>query len=241
MDKRVAVRVNSPVVKNERISSDVFLLKLRGNFSAAPGQFYMLRAWELDPLLSRPMSVFDRTDGAITFLYQVCGRGTQRLSRLSPGDELVLFGPLGNGFELVEKQVALIGGGMGIAPLFYAAKRLDRPDIYLGFQDEPFLLERFSSVAGNLRISSEKEGRLVTDIFRPDGYDLCYACGPPAMLNTLYTICQAAGLPLFVSLEERMACGIGACLGCAVRTSTGIRRVCRDGPVFLASEVIWDG
>lgn len=239
----IAVR-RAPVLKTQQVAPGVFLLKAGGRFPAGPGQFYMLRSWDLDPLLSRPMSVFDRTDEGITFLYKVRGRGTDLLSRLSPGDELRLLGPLGNGWKQVGKRIALIGGGLGIAPLLYTAKVFNGVEIYLGFQGSPFLLEEFERVTNRVYVSSEsgEGGRrgLVTEIFSPGGYDACYACGPRAMLATLSRICHGAKVPLFVSLEERMACGVGACLGCTVRTRSGTKRVCRDGPVFPAQEVLWD-
>lgn len=240
----IAVR-RAPVLANEQVAPDIFLLKVEGSFPARPAQFYMLRSWDLDPPLPRPMSVFDRTDKALLFLYIVRGRGTDLLSRLSPGDELTVLGPLGNGWERMGKRIALIGGGLGIAPLFYTAKVFGRADVYLGFRERPFLLKKFEQVADRVYVSSESGewGRkgLVTEIFSPGGYDACYACGPYAMLAALSRACQGARVPLFVSLEERMACGIGACLGCAVRTTGSFRRVCRDGPVFRAEEVIWDG
>jgi dihydroorotate dehydrogenase electron transfer subunit len=233
------------VMQNDRVAPEMFHLAVAGSFPALPGQFYMLRAWGLDPLLSRPMSVFDRSDEAISFLYQVRGRGTTLLSQLTPGDKMTLFGPLGNGWGREGKRIALVGGGCGIAPLYYTAKVFGDVDAYLGFRDRPFWVDAFEAVSSRVVVSSESgEGGvrgLITEAFRPDEYDACYACGPREMLNVLARKCRKAGVPLWVSLEERMACGIGACLGCAVRTSDGIRRVCKDGPVFRAKEVVWDG
>lgn len=240
----VAIR-SAAVLANDEVAPGVFRLAAAGPFPARPAQFYMLRAWHLDPLLSRPMNVFERTEERISFLYEVRGRGTELLSRLKPGGELSLFGPLGNGWEKVSGRIALLGGGCGIAPLLYTAKRFGEADLFLGFRDQPFLVEAFKTAGARVVISSEsgKGGRMgvVTDGFDPEPYDACYACGPFAMLKALAQRCNMAGVPLFVSLEERMACGIGACLGCAVRTRNGVRRVCRDGPVFRAEEVIWDG
>lgn len=239
----LAVRT-STVLANEKITANVLRMAVRGCFPGRPAQFYMLRAWDLDPLLARPMSVFEQTEEKIAFLYEVRGRGTEFLSRLKPGDELSLFGPLGNGWERSDGRIALVGGGCGIAPLLHTAKVFGDVDLYLGFRERPFLVEAFEQVSRQIMITSEskEKGRtgLITDVFDPSGYDACYACGPYAMLKTLARRCRAAFVPLFVSLEERMACGIGACLGCAVLTTTGIRRVCRDGPVFCAEEVIWD-
>ena len=244
MAGKIAV-LEARVASNAQLAAGIFLLKLEGEYSAAPGQFYMLRTWARDPLLPRPLSVFDLDEDGISFLYAARGRGTELLRRLSPGDAVGLTGPLGNGWPRRGGRIALVGGGLGIAPLYYAARTFDRTDAYLGFADAPYLVDQFARVAARVLISSETgaggtPGR-VTGIFRPDGYDACYACGPLPMLAALDRICRRSGVPLYVSLEARMACGVGACLGCAVRTVHGYARVCRDGPVFPASEVIWDG
>ncbi len=236
--------IESRVSSNAQVGDGVFLLKVEGDYFAVPGQFYMLRAWELDPLLSRPLSVFDIAEEGISLLYAVRGRGTERLSRLAPGNVVTLTGPLGNGWERRVGRVALVGGGIGIAPLYYAAKVFGNTNVYLGFADTPYLVDEFDRV-GRVHVTSETGVRgtpgLVTDIFDPSGYDVCYACGPRPMLALLDRFCRSDEVPLFVSLEERMACGVGACLGCAVKTIHGYARVCRDGPVFRSSEVVWDG
>jgi len=240
---RVALR-RAEVLCNEEVAPGVFLLRAKGEFPARPGQFYMVRAWELDPPLSRPFSVFDLSRDGISFLYAVRGRGTRLLSGLSPGDGLTLFGPLGNGWMRMPGRVALVGGGLGIAPLYFTAKIFGGVDLYLGFRGRPYLVEEFRRVAASIHTASESgeggEKGLVTDIFSPEGYRACYACGPRGMLAALWERCRRAGVPLFVSLEERMACGLGACLGCTVLTEDGPKRVCRDGPVFQAQEVFGD-
>ena len=242
MDK-VSVR-RAKVFENREVAPDVFLLQVEGAFSALPGQFCMLRAWELDPPLFRPMSVFDLGPSTISFLYKVRGRGTGLLSRLSPGDKLTVLGPLGNGWEGAEGRVALVGGGMGIAPLLLAAKAHPQAHVYLGFPGKPYLVERFREVAGKVYVTSETgeggERGLVSDLFSPQGYSACFACGPLGMLKAIAKKCREVGVPLYVSLEERMACGLGACLGCTILTVRGPKRVCRDGPVFCAEEVLWD-
>jgi dihydroorotate dehydrogenase electron transfer subunit len=233
------------VLTNEEVAPSFFRIAVVGSFPAEPAQFYMLRAWHLDPPLARPMSVFERTEEQVSFLYKVRGKGTKLLSRLKPGDALSLLGPLGNGWQRSDGRIALIGGGCGIAPLLHTAKVFGEVDLYLGFQDRPFLVEAFEKLATRVVITSEsgRGGRMgvVIDDFDPANYEACYACGPHEMLKTLAQICNTAGVPLIVSLEERMACGIGACLGCAVKTTNGVRSVCRDGPVFRAEEVVWDG
>lgn len=244
MAGRIEVR-EARILSNIRVKDRVFRLKVEGEYSAMPAQFFMLRAWGQDPLLSRPLSVFDIDERGVSFLYAVRGRGTELLSRRSPGDAIVLTGPLGNGWERRAGRVALIGGGIGIAPLYYTAKVFRDTDVYLGFANAPYLADEFRRVSSRVRIASESGAGgakgLVTGIFDPSGYAACYACGPRPMLATLDQICRRAGVPLFVSLEERMACGVGACLGCAVKTIHGYARVCRDGPVFRSSEVVWDG
>ncbi|HAF69843.1 MAG: Dihydroorotate dehydrogenase B (NAD(+)), electron transfer subunit [Acetothermia bacterium 64_32] len=233
------------VLENREVAPGIFLLRVEGDHSARPGQFYMLRAWELDPPLSRPLSVFDLDPSGVSFLYKVRGRGTRLLSRLSPGDELAALGPLGNGWKGVEGRVALVGGGLGIAPLLLSAKSVPEADVYLGFPGKPYLVEEFRKVAEKVYVTSETgeggERGLVSDLFSPEGYDACFACGPLGMLKEVAKKCREAGVPLYVSLEERMACGLGACLGCTVPTKGGPRRVCKDGPVFLAEEPCWDG
>lgn len=232
------------VLANREIAPGIFLLEVRGKFAASPGQFYMLRAWELDPPLFRPMSVFALEEEAISFLYEVRGRGTGILSRLSPGEELLLLGPLGRGWDPPARPLALVAGGTGIAPIHFAAQ-IYGGDAFLGFRGKPYLVESFADWCRAVHVASETgEGGtkgLVTEIFRPEGYRTCFACGPEGMLRELYRLCNEAGVPLFVSVEERMACGLGACLGCAILTSRGPRRVCADGPVFPAEELWGDG
>lgn len=234
----------APVVANDEVGPGAFLLRVAGNLPATLGQFYLLRAWDRDPLLSRPMAVFDREDDQVSFLVFVRGTGTRRLAQLRPGEPLTLFGPLGAAPAVHGGRVALVGGGSGIAPLYLAAKELGTTgtvDVFLGFRDRPFLVSKFGEVATRVNVASETgmggAKGMVTEVFRPRGYNVCYACGPDGMLRRTWEVCRAAGVPLYVFLEERMACGVGACRGCAVRTTGGVRLVCRDGPVFPAGEV----
>lgn len=236
-----------PVLEQRAVAPNVFLLRVGGEFSAQPGQFFLLRAWSVHPLLSRPMSVFDLSPGSLSFVYAVRGEGTRLLARLKPGDLLQVLGPLGRGWSRVEGKVALVGGGLGLAPLLYTAKVFGPPlSVFLGFKDLPFLVEEFRAF-GEVRVATERAGGhpgafsgLVTDIFEPQGYSAVYACGPNPMLQALYKRCRAAGVPLHVSLEERLGCGIGTCLGCTIFTRHGPARLCREGPVFLAHEVFHD-
>lgn len=236
----------APVLDQREVAPNIFLLRVGGEFHALPGQFFLLRAWGLHPPLSRPMSVFDLSPGSLSFAYAVRGEGTRLLSRLRPGDIVQVLGPLGKGWSRAEGKVALVGGGMGLAPLLFTAKVFGRPlHIFLGFKGEPFLVEAFLPF-GEVYVATEKPGYpgaflgLVTEAFDPRGYTAVYACGPRPMLEALYEKCRAAGVPLHVSLEERLACGIGACFGCTIFTKRGPVRLCREGPVFRADEV-FDG
>jgi len=152
----LAVR-SAPILTNEEVAPGIFHLTVSGCFSAKPAQFFMLRAWGLDPPLARPMSVFERTEEQISFLYEVRGRGTELLSALKSRDALSLFGPLGNGWQRSAGRIALIGGGCGIAPLLHTAKVFGGVDLYLGFRDRPFLIEMFSQAATQLVVTSERE------------------------------------------------------------------------------------
>lgn len=234
----------APVLEQRAVGPGVFVLRVGGEFTANPGQFFLVRAWSFHPLLSRPLSVFDLSRDYLSFAYTVRGEGTKLLSRLRPGDVLHVFGPLGNGWSRAEGKVALVGGGIGLAPLLFTAKAFGPPlDIFLGFRDEPFLVEEFLPL-GKVQVATEKPGRypgtfsgMITDFFEPRGYAAVYACGPRPMLEALHKKCRAAGVPLYVSLEERLACGIGTCFGCTIFTKKGPVRLCREGPIFLADEV----
>jgi NAD(P)H-flavin reductase len=198
--------------------------------------------------LGRPFSVFGREDGLVRFLIAARGRGTADLADLRAGEAAELTGPLGNGWgEVVGRDggpLALIGGGVGIAPLAAFAAELGPGayDFYAGFKSAPFGLEGVSP--RSMIIASEtgtggQRGR-IPGFLDPVKYRAVYACGPEAMLKTVAASCKAAGVPCIVSLERAMACGTGACLGCTVKTAGGNRRCCADGPVFRAEELIFD-
>lgn len=232
------------IISNKEISPNIYEVILRGNFEGKPGQFYMMKGWDsLDPFLPRPISIADLEAGKITFLYEVRGRGTHIISKLREGDSLSILGPLGNGFNLEEKgKVAIISGGIGIAPILYLAKELKgQVDLYAGFRNKSYFTDKIEPYVDNLRISTE-DGSVghkgfVTDLFNPKEYDLVLTCGPTPMMEKIMKMCKDT-VPLHISMESRMACGIGACLGCTVETTRGMERVCKDGPVFKAEEVI---
>lgn len=229
------------IIENVQLIEGVYKMVVKGSFLGKPGQFYMLRAWDTEPLLSRPISICDRDEESISFLYLVVGKGTRRFSSLEPGDSISLMGPVGNGFPIEEnKKAAIIMGGIGIAPMLYLAKHLQDVDIYAGFRDKSYFMDAFAPYAKNIHIASESgaEGTKgnVLHIFKDKGYDVVYACGPTRMLQALKE--NIDNEKLYLSLEAHMACGIGACLGCTVECVDGMKRVCHEGPVFSAKELL---
>lgn len=224
------------ILSNKQIAQDVYLMTVEGAFEGRMGQFYMLRAWAQYPILSRPISIYNLEPDSIQFLYKIGGEGTARFASLRPGDSIQLEGPFGNGFPEVDGKIALVGGGIGIAPLLYTARQLDKPDIYLGFRGASYMTEAFAPYARELVVRVDANLLLDVDMKK---YDNIFVCGPLGMMEAAARMAEGLETKLFVSLEKRMACGIGACYGCSVRTADGNRKVCSDGPVFQAEEVAW--
>ena len=237
------------ILSNERVGKDFYLMRVElmkearaGRAEIARmGQFYMLRAWKSYPVLSRPISVFDDDGKTVSFLYKVVGKGTGIFSALRKGDEISALGPLGNSFPSVTGKIALVGGGVGIAPFYLAAKQFachggTSVDIYLGFSEAAVLAEEYKRVADNLVVNV---GGFITDEIDPACYDHIMACGPEPMLRALYEKCKQTRTEerLHISMENRMACGVGACFVCSCKTRGGNKKICTDGPVFKGAEV----
>ncbi|MGZ9584207.1 dihydroorotate dehydrogenase electron transfer subunit [Paenibacillus marinisediminis] len=225
------------IVSNERITEGIYLMTIEGCFQARMGQFYMLRAWGNSPILSRPISIFNIEKDCIQFLYKVAGEGTRLFANLRAGDQIQLEGPLGNGFPDVKGKTALIGGGIGVAPLLYTAKHLDKPDIYLGFRGQSYLTEMYEPYANELHVCVN--GNLLEDLDLSQ-YDNVLVCGPTGMMRAVSLMGADLDTNIYVSFEKRMACGIGACYVCSVTNKDSNRKVCADGPVFLSKEVNWN-
>ncbi|MBI5970335.1 MAG: dihydroorotate dehydrogenase electron transfer subunit [Deltaproteobacteria bacterium] len=229
------------------------------------GQFVMLRVdtggdypLRLDPLLRRPLGVYRSIGAGVELLYQVVGKGTRILSEKTAGEFLSLLGPLGNGFPAPPKgkKVILVAGGMGIASLFMFAARLKGATLLFGARAkaETAVADDFKRLGLKIKISTQdgsvgKKG-LVTELLKDEITDdsVVYACGPAGMLKAVSRICHSGGVTCRVSLERAMACGIGVCLGCAVKTNPHAGRsdnrvyqmICSDGPVFDAGDIDWD-
>ena len=251
-----AISCNVKVLEHKTVAENIRLLTVTWplrDVQPKAGQFFMLRCWPMDaaPLLSRPISVhrFDPVSATLVFLYEVKGIGTKHLAALEPGDALSLTGPSGNGFPVdkIFGRVAVVGGGIGTAPLYQLACELKDKgcpaDVYLGFRDEVYGLEAFASAANNVFVATETGSTgakgFVTGLLRPQNYDWVLCCGPDPMMRAVAKLCEESETTTcLVSLEKKMACGVGACLGCSCHTKDGGGVcVCKDGPVFNAQEV----
>ena len=241
--------VTLQIVSQARIARDVYRMTLAGDTTsvAAAGQFVNIR---LDGLyLRRPISVCDREPEKLTIIYKVVGKGTAQMAALPAGTELSVLTGLGNGYDLGKSggRPLLIGGGVGVPPLYLAAKLLRRAgkDVtaVLGFNtaDDVFYEDEFRAL-GVRTIVTTADGSygtrgFVTDALQEVGaYSYVYTCGPEPMLKAVYNAVETGGQ---FSFEERMGCGFGACMGCTCKTKYGSKRICTDGPVLLKEEIVW--
>lgn len=237
------------VLENKKLALDIFQIKIKGKYSGEPGQFFMLRNWEKNPFFSRPLGIVDIDDESISFMYQVIGTGTERFSKLKAGDEIKLWGPLGNGFnkeEIVSKEnIAIISAAVGMAPLYYTAKKFNlKGDFYQGFSDETYALDLLNNLDMEIFHTTETgisgEKGLITDIIDYDKYDLFIACGPLGMLKALEDLIPKEK-DLIYSVDGIMACGYGVCGGCSKKAEDGYVKTCKDGPVFNRGEIELNG
>ena len=235
------------VESNEKIAKSVYKMVLSGDTSAItrPGQFINIKV--PDKYLRRPISVCDFDGDTVTVIYKVVGEGTKIMSEMEKGISLDVLTGLGNGFDAGKSgdRPLLIGGGVGVPPLYNLAKKLKDEGktvtVILGFNtsDEVFLKEEFEKIATvYLTTADGSEGQkgFVTDAMDGIDYDYIYTCGPQAMLRAVYDNAKTGGQ---FSFEERMGCGFGACMGCSCKTKYGAKRICKDGPVLEKEEIIW--
>ena len=220
---------------------------------ARQGQFLHIRCGEAQ-LLRRPISICDVENDTLSIVFEVRGAGTEWLSQRQVGDLLDVLGPLGNGFPAVDGKILVAGGGIGVPPMLLTAKCADAADAVLGFRnaERQMLTDAFAAVCGKVLCMSDdgscgQQGYVadgVRQMLAQERYAAVMACGPRMMLKTVAAAAQEAEVPCYVSMEERMGCGIGACLVCACKTrkngEEGYQHVCKDGPVFPAEEVCWD-
>lgn len=248
-------KMTAAVVSQEQLSDDIFSMWISAPEMAAdarPGQFISVYSRDGSKLLPRPISICqaDQEAGNLRIVYRVVGFGTREFSAYKAGEPVEIMGPLGNGFPLKEKKAFLIGGGIGIPPMLELARNLDcEKQMVLGYRDVLFLNQEFEPY-GKVYIATEDgscgtKGN-VLDAIRANGLDaeVIYACGPTPMLRAIKAYAQEHGIECWLSLEEKMACGVGACLACVCQSrdvdhhsNVNNKRICKDGPVFLAEEV----
>ena len=235
------------IIENTRLTDTVWRMRLRGDTSAVtgPGQFVNI---QLDGLfLRRPISVCDCEGDVLTIVYKVLGKGTEQMSRMTEGTLDVLTG-LGNGYDLSDagERPLLLGGGVGVPPLYMLAKQLiaagKAVSVVLGFntKDEIFYENEFKALGADVTVATADGSYgvkgFVTDAL-PTDYTYFYTCGPEPMLKAVFAASTTEGQ---FSFEERMGCGFGACMGCSCKTVTGYKRICKEGPVLRKEEILWE-
>lgn len=237
------------VIENRKLTADVMLMRLSGDTSdvTAAGQFVNVK---LDGFyLRRPISVCDVEDGILTIIYKTVGEGTEYMAALIPGAKLDILTGLGNGYDLSVSgsNPAVIGGGVGVPPMYNLAKRLiaqgKEVTAILGFnkKEEVFFEDEFKAL-GCKTIVATVDGSygvkgFVTDALKDIGYSYFYTCGPEPMLKAVYHASSMSGQ---FSFERRMGCGFGACMGCSCKTITGNKRICKEGPVLVKEDILWE-
>ena len=236
------------IISNTALTESVFKMVLEGDTSAitASGQFVNILLEGL--YLRRPISVCDYDDATLTIIYKVVGKGTEQMSKMAPGKKLDILTGLGNGYDLTLSgdHPVLLGGGVGVPPMYNLAKKLKAEgktvSVILGFNtaSEVFYEEEFKALGCDVTVttvdgSKGKKG-FVTDAL-PENYTYFYTCGPEPMLKAVYKASATSGQ---MSFEKRMGCGFGACMGCSCKTLTGYKRICKEGPVMKKEEILWE-
>lgn len=236
------------ILSNEALTRDVYRMVLSGDTSAitAPGQFVEIAL--PGKFLRRPISVCDWAENSLTLIYKVVGHGTEQMAALPAGTRLDVLTGLGNGYDttLSGENPVLVGGGVGVPPLYALCKKLiaegKKPRVILGFNQESeiFLAKEFEALGVPTHIATA-DGSVgtrgfVTDVLKNLHYSYFYSCGPMPMFRAMEAVVTTSGQ---YSFEERMGCGFGACMGCSIQTKSGAKRVCKDGPVFLREEVFF--
>ncbi len=237
------------ILSNKALTDCVYEMVLCGDTSdiTAAGQFVNIK---LDGLfLRRPISVCDYDEKTLTIVYKVVGKGTEQMSAMDAGEKLDILTGLGNGYDLSPsgENPVLLGGGVGVPPMYNLAKKLlsqgKKVSVILGFntKSEIFYEEEFKKLGCAVTVTTVDgsygiKGFVTTALENMD-YSYFYTCGPEPMLKAVYKASVTSGQ---MSFEERMGCGFGACMGCSCKTLTGYKRICKDGPVMLKEEILWD-
>lgn len=237
------------IIENTPLTESVYKMVLSGDTSAITecGQFINIKL--AGKYLRRPISVCDCDGGTVTILYKVVGGGTEQMAQMMVGETLDVLTGLGNGYDtsLSGNSPVLVGGGVGVPPLYMLAKKLIREgktvSVILGFntKNEIFYEDEFKALGATVYVTtvdgSYGTKGFVTDALKDIDYSYFYSCGPEPMLKALYKASNTSGQ---LSFEERMGCGFGACMGCSCKTITGYKRICKDGPIMLKEEILWE-
>ncbi len=236
------------IISNEKIAKNTYKMVLSGTAEGcAPGKFVNIK---IDGLfLRRPISVCNCEDGKLTLVYKVVGKGTEAMAKMGAGAELNVLAYLGNGYDLTKSgdTPMLIGGGVGVPPLYMCAKKLisegKKVTVILGFNtaEEVFYKEEFEALGARVLVATADgsvgvKGFVTNAMEEVENYSYFYTCGPEPMLKAVYNATNTSGE---FSFEERMGCGFGACVGCTCKTKYGNKRICKDGPVLVKEEIIW--
>ena len=253
------VKIKSTVAEQKKLAEGIYSMWLQAEeiaVQAKPGQFISVYSNDKSRVLPRPISIceIDREQGKLRIVYRVVGKGTEEFSKALAGDTFEILGPLGNGFPLEEakgKRVLMVGGGIGVPPMLQTAKEAEAEAVIVsGYRNSDLFLKEELENAGSLYIATE-DGSVgtkgnVLDAIRENGIqaDVMFACGPTPMLRALKQYAEEKNMPCWISMEEKMACGIGACLACVCQSKdvdahshVHNKRICKDGPVFLSTEV----
>ncbi len=249
------IKETAVVYSQEQLAPGICSMWITTNAAkdAKPGQFISVYTKDGSRLLPRPISIceVEKEEGRLRIVYRVAGKGTEEFAGYESGDSIEVMGPLGNGFPLEGEKVFLIGGGIGVPPMLELAKQLNcEKQMVLGYRDENLFLRDEFEAYGEVYVATE-DGSVgtignVIDAIKEHGLtaDVMYACGPTPMLRALKAYAEENHIKCYISLEEKMACGIGACLACVCKTrevdhhsNVHNKRICKDGPVFLAEEV----
>ena len=253
------IQENARVIDHKHLTANYFLLTLSSahiSKNALPGQFVNVKVSDdILPLLRRPISIHqaDPKNNNFKLLYEVVGQGTNKLSQIKPGQEISVLGPLGNGFKSEKNTAILVAGGMGIAPLCFLARELSKQvkeiHVIIGAKTKDLVLceEGVKALGAKVQVVTEDGSKgqkglpteALNELLKPNIPATIYSCGPRAMLIAVSLLSEKYKVRCQISMEAYMACGIGACKGCAVDTNQGYKMVCKDGPVFNAKDIKW--
>ena len=242
---------DTEIISNVEVAEKIFRLEISAqelSEIARAGQFVQVKISE-EFTLRRPLGIASAKNGVIKIFYRINGRGTKFLSTKKSSEHLNILGALGNGFNTnVDGRILLVGGGMGAAPLLSAAEKLGAADVLIGGKNSDevnFWIKEFQPEVGKIFITTDDGSRgskgfvtaLLPEVLDYENFSAIYTCGPEIMMRGVAKIAAENNLPCYVSLERRMACGLGACLSCSIDTASGRKKVCKDGPIFDAAEI----